>query len=29
MKELSSWSATNEVMYGFADSVAGHAFESV
>jgi hypothetical protein len=29
MKRLQSWSSTNEVMYGFAGSVAGRAFEYV
>jgi glutathione S-transferase len=29
MKRLQSWSSTNEVMYGFAGSVAGRAFEHV
>jgi glutathione S-transferase len=29
MKRLDSWAATNEVMYGFAGSVAGREFEHV
>ena len=29
MKKLESWSKVNEVMYGFAGSMAGKAFETV
>jgi hypothetical protein len=29
MKKLKSWASVNEVMYGFAGSLAGKSFEKV